>query len=99
MLKITFKDTPESTKIKLEGKLSGPWVEELERSWMEHSSRASENVIIDLSDVTFIDPEGKNLLARMVDKGVCFEGTQLLMTKYVIDEITRVGIRAGRNGG
>ena len=98
MLKITFNDTPESTTVKLEGKLSGPWVEELERSWTEHSPLASENVIIDLSDVTYIDPEGKRLLARMVDKGVCFEGTNL-MTKYVIDEIARVGIRSDRNGG
>jgi anti-anti-sigma regulatory factor len=98
MLKITFQETTESTKVKLEGKLSGPWVEELERSWVEHSPLASGNVIIDLSDVTYIDPEGKRLLARMVDKGVCFEGTHL-MTKYVIDEITRVGIRSGRNGG
>jgi anti-anti-sigma regulatory factor len=98
MLKITFNDTPGSTIVKLEGKISGPWVEELERSWIEHSPQASENVIIDLSDVTYIDPEGKKLLARMVDKGVCFEGTQL-MTKYVIDEITRVGIRSEKNGG
>ena len=98
MLKITFNDTPESTTVKLEGKLSGPWVEELERSWTEHSPLASENVIIDLSDVTYIDPEGKRLLARMVDKGVCFEGTHL-MTQYVIDEITRAGVRSGRNGG
>jgi anti-anti-sigma regulatory factor len=98
MLKITFNDTPGSTIVKLEGKISGPWVEELERSWIEHSPQASENVIMDLSDVTYIDPEGKKLLARMVDKGVCFEGTQL-MTKYVIEEITRVGIRSGKNGG
>jgi anti-anti-sigma regulatory factor len=98
MLKITFNDTPGSTIVKLEGKISGPWVEELERSWIEHSPQASENVIIDLSDVTYIDPEGKKLLTRMVDKGVCFEGTHL-MTKYVIDEITRVGIRSGKSGG
>lgn len=98
MLKITFQDAPGSTKVKLEGKLSGPWVEELERSWTEHSPRASEHVIIDLSDVTYIDPEGKRLLARMVDRGVCFEGTHL-MTRYVIDEITRAGMRSGRNGG
>ena len=98
MLKITFHDTPESTKVKLEGKLSGPWVEELERSWKEHSPQAAENVIIDLTNVTYIDPEGKRLLARMVDKGVCFEGTHL-MTQYVIDEITRAGIGTGRNGG
>ena len=98
MLKITFQDTPESTTVKLEGKISGPWVEELERSWTEHSPQASGSVIIDLSDVTYIDPEGKRLLARMVDKGVCFAGTHL-MTQYVIDEITRVGIRSRRNGG
>jgi len=98
MLKITFIDSPGGTKVKLEGKLSGPWVEELERSWTEHSPQASENVIIDLSGVTYIDPEGKRLLTRMVERGVCFEGTHL-MTKYVIDEITRVGIRSGRNGG
>jgi len=98
MLKITFQDTPEGTEVKLEGKLAGPWVEELERSWTEHSPQASENVIMDLSDVTYIDPEGKRLLTRMVEKGVCFKGTHL-MTKYVIDEITRVGIPSGRNGG
>ncbi|HXH50418.1 MAG TPA: STAS domain-containing protein [Terriglobia bacterium] len=98
MLKITYNDTPESTSVKLEGKLSGPWVEELERSWIEHSSKASENVIIDLSGVTYIDPEGKRLLSRMVEKGVCLEGTHL-MTKYVIDEITRAGVRPGRIGG
>lgn len=98
MLKITFQDTPGSTKVKLEGKLSGPWVEELERSWTEHSPQSSEHVIIDLSDVTYIDPEGKRLLARMVNRGVCFEGTHL-MTRYVIDEITRAGMRSGRNGG
>lgn len=98
MLKITFHDTTESTTVKLEGKLSGPWVEELERSWAEHSPHASGNVIMDLSDVTYIDPEGKRLLARMLNKGVCFEGTHL-MTKYVIDEITGVGVRSGKNGG
>lgn len=98
MLKITFQDTPGSTIVKLEGKLSGPWVEELERSWTEHSPHAPEKVIIDLSDVTFIDPDGKQLLARMLGEGVVLEGTHL-MTKYVIDEITRVGARSGRNGG
>lgn len=98
MLKITFNETPDSTNVKLEGKLSGPWVDELERSWTEHSPHASGTVIIDLSGVTYIDPEGKRLLSRMVEKGVCFEGTRL-MTKYVIDEITRAGVHSGKNGG
>ncbi|HZT70152.1 MAG TPA: hypothetical protein VFC10_10470 [Terriglobia bacterium] len=98
MLKITFQDTPESTTFKLEGKLAGPWVEELARCWAEHLPQASAHVIIDLRDVTYIDPEGKRLLARMGDKGVLFEGTHL-MTKYVIEEIKRAGVRSGKNGG
>jgi anti-anti-sigma regulatory factor len=98
MLRITFQEDPESTTVKLEGKLSGPWVEELERSWAEHPPHASKQVTVDLSDVTYIDPEGKKLLARMMGKGVFLQGTQL-MTRYIIDEITRAGAHTGRNGG
>lgn len=98
MLRITFQEDPEGTTVKLEGKLSGPWVEELERSWAEHSPHPPKPVTVDLSDVTYIDPEGKRLLARMMGKGVCLQGTQL-MTRYIIDEITRAGAHSGRNGG
>ena len=98
MLRITFQDDLEGTTVKLEGKLSGPWVDELERSWTEHPSDASRQVTVDLSDVTYIDPEGKRLLARMMGKGVYLQGTQL-MTRYIIDEIARAGTHFGRNGG
>lgn len=97
MLKITYKGTPDSTNVKLEGKLSGPWVDELERSWREYTRHPSGNVTIDLSGVTYIDPEGKRLLSRMVGKGVCLEGTRL-MTKYVIDEIMGAGGRLRKHG-
>ncbi len=53
---------------------------------------------MNLSDVTYIDPEGKRLLARMMGKGVYLQGTQL-MTRYIIDEIARAGAQSGRNGG
>ncbi|HVA00629.1 MAG TPA: hypothetical protein VMV34_03140 [Terriglobia bacterium] len=98
MLRITFQEDPEGTTVKLEGKLSGPWVDELERSWTERSSEASKQVTVNLSDVTYIDPEGKRLLARMMGKGVYLQGTQL-MTRYIIDEIARAGAQSGRNGG
>lgn len=98
MLRITFQEDPEGTTVKLEGKLSGPWVEELERSWTECSADASKQVTVNLSDVTYIDPEGKRLLARMMGKGVFLQGTQL-MTRYIIDEIARTGAHSGRNGG
>jgi anti-anti-sigma regulatory factor len=98
MLRITFQEDSGGTTVKLEGKLSGPWVEELERSWTQRSQQPTKQVTVDLSDVTYIDPEGKRLLARMMGKGVYLQGTQL-MTRYVIDEITRAGAHTGRNGG
>ena len=33
MLRITTSDIGEKVTLKLEGKLSGPWVEEFERCW------------------------------------------------------------------
>ncbi len=33
MLRITVRQEPTTTTIELEGKLAGPWVEELERCW------------------------------------------------------------------
>ena len=98
MLRITFHQESEGTTVKLEGKLSGPWVEELERSWTAQPPDGSKQVTVDLSDVTYIDPQGKKLLARMMGKGVFLQGTQL-MARYIIDEITRAGSHAGRNGG
>ena len=98
MLRITFQEDPVGTTVKLEGKLSGPWVEELERSWVERPLQPSRQITVDLSDVTYIDPEGKRLLARMMGKGVYLQGTQL-MTRYIIDEIRRAGASTGRNGG
>ena len=98
MLRITFQEDPTGTTVKLEGKLSGPWVAELERCWGEHQPQASKQVTVDLSDVTYINPEGKKLLGRMMGEGVYLQGTHL-MTRYIIDEITRAGSHTGRNGG
>jgi len=53
---------------------------------------------VDLTDVMYIDPEGKKLLGRMMGEGVYLQGTHL-MTRYIIDEITRAGSHNGRNGG
>jgi ABC-type transporter Mla MlaB component len=98
MLRISFRNEPEGTAVKLEGKLSGPWVDELDRCWKENTGHCHGLVSLDLSDVTYIDAEGKKLLARMLDQGIYLEGTNL-MTQYIVDEIIRSASRAGKNGG
>jgi len=83
-----------STKIRfdtlvfiLEVSLSGLWVEELDRVFrMAVVNDQCARVEVDLSDVTFVSPEGKQLLERLCASGVGIVSSALL-TKSLVDEI------------
>jgi hypothetical protein len=68
MLRITPIQTRRIATLKLEGKLSGPWVEELQRCW---ASLGQQKVParINLRDVSYIDRAGRDLLLRMESQG------------------------------
>lgn len=89
MLKITILKGGSSTALKLEGKLAGPWVEELEKTWRSlGSSPEGWRLVVDLCGVTFVDASGKNVLARMHQGGASFQA-DTAMTKYLVEEIDR----------
>ena len=62
MLRITVQDSLQSVALKLEGQLTGPWVEETERVWKNCDGPVA---VVDLCDVTWVDGRGTKLLARM----------------------------------
>jgi ABC-type transporter Mla MlaB component len=69
MLRITHISGLDSTAtVKLEGKLIGPWVTELARSWKELPG-PRDRVRIDLSAVTFVDGPGLALLRDLLTGG------------------------------
>jgi anti-anti-sigma regulatory factor len=73
MLRITTEESEESTELKLEGKLAGVWVDELEQTWHAFAQRKpDEGILVDLCGVTFIDAQGKLLLKRMHGHGARF---------------------------
>ena len=85
MIRITAKQESSATKLFLEGKLSGPCVDELDKCWQERS--CSEAVLmVDLTNISFVDEHGKQLLARMYEKGIKLFSTSL-MTRCLIDQI------------
>jgi len=86
MLRITTSDIGENVTLKLEGKLSGPWVEEFERCWHMSSDIYKKGLVVDLSGVTFVDPAGKKLLCSISSRGAQLIGSGL-MPKSLIDEI------------
>jgi ABC-type transporter Mla MlaB component len=83
MLRIFIHEHVPVTSFVLEGKLIGPWVQELERCWEDAlATNASRTMFVDLADVSFIDAEGRALLTRMRQKGA-----RLLSAGVLINEI------------
>ncbi len=89
MLKITeqVKDT-EAVSLILEGRLAGPWVQEADSYWGRMAAGQRSRTEIDLSGVTFVDAEGKALLARMWREGATLRATGCLM-RCLVEEITQ----------
>ncbi|HET8722279.1 MAG TPA: hypothetical protein VFM24_09645 [Nitrospira sp.] len=86
MLKITTHGSEDSTRITLEGRLVGPWIAELERCWREATeSAAGRRLIVDLTGVTFVEPEGKALLTRMYQAGAELLASGCCMRSIVED--------------
>jgi anti-anti-sigma regulatory factor len=99
MLKISLNNDSEVTVLKLEGRLTGPWVGELERTWCEVTSKTpAGSVVVDLSDVTFIDLEGKNVLSGMFRQGAELRNGPL-MTRYIVNQIKQAENAFQANGG
>jgi ABC-type transporter Mla MlaB component len=87
MLKITTRSESTLDILELEGRLAGPWNEELKECWRQ-ATRADHEVRVVLKQVTFIDEAGKALLADMHRAGVKFDANGC-MTRAVIAEIAR----------
>jgi anti-anti-sigma regulatory factor len=89
MLKITLHDSALEFRLKLEGRLSGLWVRELEQSWKTASSTThGRKTVLDLAEVDFVDPDGESLLASMHAEGVELVGVTPLICA-VLQEICR----------
>jgi len=89
MLKITSRIESSRAIFELEGRLAGPWVQELRSCWQE-AAGAKRSIKVLLCAVTFIDPKGRELLAEMYRHGaeLVAEGC---MNKAVVEEIMTGG--------
>jgi len=86
---MTFKPPRFRQGSVVEGKLAGPCVEELKRCWQGVTcSEPGRHLLVDLSAMTFVDLEGKALLAEMHRRGAMHSAVGLL-TQAIIEEVTR----------
>ena len=70
MLRITkINESPSQITLKLEGKVSSDWVPLLESECLRCLQEKRE-VLLDFSDLTFIDGRGVELLGRMAAENI-----------------------------
>src|SRR5579859_3588055 len=87
MLRITISGDFGHTTCKLEGKVAGPWVAELEQSWRTELA-GSPSLVVDLSGVSYVDAAGRELLGRMHSRGAKLDARSPF-TKCIVEEIMR----------
>ena len=88
MLKVTTTNQDQTITLKLEGKLAGPWVQEVTRVWDDTAASPRGGYVIDLRSVTFIDNPGRALLTTMSRHGAQLIAADCL-TRNIVDEIQR----------
>lgn len=70
MLKIESTETTDGRpKLRVEGRVIGPWVVELRRA-CERALAGTAELTLDLSEVAFVDRDGLELLSNLGQRGV-----------------------------
>jgi hypothetical protein len=89
MLRIIVERDSKAATMRLAGKLAGPWLAEFDRTWAEvHVQQHGCGVVLDLSDVTFVAPEGRARLESVYRQGARFK-TSGCFGKSIVEEIER----------
>ena len=91
VLRITPSEKANALELVLEGRLEGPWVEVLRKSWTDIWGQPGHRyVLVDLGSVSFVDSKGRALLLNMQDAGVgLVKPSAFLREMLKLDGVTR----------
>jgi anti-anti-sigma regulatory factor len=88
MLRVTVQVDSRGLRLRLEGRLAGPWVTEVEHCWQTvRQDKRGRALTVDLRDVDFVDHAGEQLLASIYEDGARLIATGL-MIKGLVSRIT-----------
>jgi anti-anti-sigma regulatory factor len=97
MLRITVHNGEKTQTILLEGKISGLWVEELDRTWHNLAPELGKKKLqLDLRSVDFVDGKGSQLLRDIYRATKASFLTDSPLTQHFADVATRKTLRDGK---
>jgi hypothetical protein len=71
MLRISVVESSKiAVTLRVEGRITGPWVEELRTACNVHTSPHDVQLSLDLADISFTDNKGIALLRELRDRGI-----------------------------
>lgn len=89
-LKITINEGSKAATLRLEGRVTGPWVTEFQRAWNSISvSLGTKQLAIDLRGVTYMNSDARRILAEIHKKTRAQFLADSPMTKYFAEEARR----------
>ena len=87
MLRISIEHDPDTLSLVLEGRLVGPWVDELRRISALHITRNIQ-LVVDLHSLTAMDARGQALLSELRQEGATLRCSDV-MNQFLVEQMER----------
>jgi hypothetical protein len=96
MLKISIIDSRTQRRLVLEGKLVGPWADELRPAWESAKAElCGRELVVEVKNLIVINQAGENVLLELMQKGVKIRGSGVF-TRHVLKQLARRAERKGK---
>lgn len=88
MLRISVEQHQDTLSFVLEGRLVGPWVDELRALWQERAtSGCNSRLTVDLCGLTAMDTSGQRLLDELLQRGATLRCADV-MNQFLVEQMS-----------
>ena len=89
MLKISIIDSRTHRRLVLEGKLVGPWADELRPAWERAKAElGGRELVVEVKNLIVINQAGENVLLELMQEGVKIRGCGVF-ARQILKELAR----------
>lgn len=100
MLRISIQESDRAIEMALTGRLTGPWVAELDQAWQGIAPQvAGRELLLDLRDLTYSDTPGMHVLRTIFKATRTQFLTSSILSQHLAAEISKSNGILGKGEG